>query len=92
MCNDFSVNRTYADKTTGTLVLLSVAPLITQIRLFTVFAFEAVEKAGVLSIFLALLGQLTLLTLCSVQITRQLKKAGESNSIGLFALPKTSLP
>lgn len=53
--------------------------------LFTVFAFGAIENAGVFSIFLALLGQLSILTLCSVQITRQLKKLGESNSIGLFA-------
>ncbi len=53
--------------------------------LFTVFAFAAIEKAEVFSIFMALLGQLTILTLCSVQITRQLKKAGVSNSIDLFA-------
>lgn len=56
--------------------------------LFTVFAFGAIENAGVLNIFLALLGQLSVLTLCSWQIKRQLKKAGVSNSIGLFALPK----
>jgi hypothetical protein len=60
--------------------------------LFTVFAFAAIENAGVFNIFLALLGQLTVLTLCSVQITRQLKKSAESNSIGLFAPPKASLP
>jgi len=53
--------------------------------LFTVFAFAAVENAGVFNIFMALLGQLSLLTLCSWQITRQLKKAGVSNSLALFA-------
>ncbi len=76
-----------------TLGLLSV-DIVSEptLWLFTVFAFTAIENAGAFSIFLALLGQLTILTLCSVQITRQLKKAGESNSIGLFAPPKASLP
>ena len=76
-----------------TLGLLSV-DMVSEptLWLFTVFAFVVVEKAGAFSIFLALLGQLTILTLCSVQITRQLKKAGESNSIGLFAPSKASLP
>ena len=69
-----------------TLVLLSVDPLLTPtLWLLTVLAFVAIEKAGIFSIFLALLGQLTVLTLCSVQITPQLKKVGVSNSIGLFA-------
>lgn len=61
--------------------------------LFTVFAFGAIKQgAGLFTIFLALLGQLSVLTLCSVQIKRQLKKAGASNSIGLFAPPKAQLP
>jgi hypothetical protein len=60
--------------------------------LFTVFAFVAIKKAGAFSIFLALLGQLSVLALCSWQISRQLKKAGASNSIGLFAPPKALLP
>ena len=69
-----------------TLGLLSVdiatAPTL---WLFTVFAFAAIKNAGISSIFLALLGQLSLLSLCSVQITCQLKKAGVSNSLALFA-------
>lgn len=60
--------------------------------LFTIFAFAAIKDAGVFSILLALLGQLSIITLCSVQIKRQLKKAGASNSIGLFAPPKAQLP
>ena len=60
--------------------------------LFTVFAFAAIENAGVFNIFLALVGQLSILTLCSLQISRQLKKSAESNSIGLFVPPKASLP
>jgi hypothetical protein len=60
--------------------------------LFTVFAFAAIENAGAFNIFLALLGQLSVLTLCSWQITRQLKKVGVSNSIDLFAPPQASLP
>ncbi|WP_009631092.1 hypothetical protein [Synechocystis sp. PCC 7509] len=73
--------------------LLSINSVQTPtLLLFTIFAFAAVEKAGAFSIFLTLLGQLSLLTLCSVQISRQLKKAGASNSIGLFAPPKALLP
>ncbi len=68
------------------LVLLSIDPAkAPTLWLFTVFAVAAIKDAGVFSIFLALLGQLSVLTLCSWQITRQLKKAGESGSIGLFA-------
>lgn len=73
--------------------LLSINSVQTPtLLLFTVFAFAAIKDAGVFSIFLALLGQLSLLTLCSWQIKRQLKKAGVSNSIGLFAPPKALLP
>lgn len=68
------------------LVLLSIDPAkAPTLWLFTVFAVAAIKDAGVFSIFLALLGQLSVLTLCSWQITRQLKKAAESGSIGLFA-------
>ena len=76
-----------------TLGLLSV-DIVSEptLWLFTVFAFTAIENAGVLNIFLALVGQLSVLTLCSLQISRQLKKSAESNSIGLFAPPKASLP
>lgn len=73
--------------------LLSINSVQTPtLLLFTVFAFGAIQEAGVLNIFLALLGQLSVLTLCSWQIKRQLKKAGVSNSIGLFAPPKAQLP
>jgi hypothetical protein len=53
--------------------------------LFTVFAFEASKTAGMFNVLLAVLGQLSLLTLCSWQITHQLKKAGASNSLTLLA-------
>jgi hypothetical protein len=70
------------------LTLLFVDPAKTPtLWLFTVFAFAAIKESGtgVSNVFLALLGQLSLFTLCSVQITRQLKKAGVSNSSALFA-------
>ncbi len=60
--------------------------------LFTVFAFAAIENAGAFNIFLALLGQLSVLTLGSWQITRQLKKAGVSDSVSLFASQPRSKP
>ncbi|MBW4663353.1 MAG: hypothetical protein KME01_04000 [Chroococcus sp. CMT-3BRIN-NPC107] len=73
--------------------LFSISSVQTpNLLLLTVFAFAAIEDAGIYSIFLALVAQLSLLTLCSWQITRQLKKAGASNSIGLFAPPKAQLP
>ncbi len=69
-----------------TLSLLSVN-IVTQpnLWLFTVFAFEAVKNAGLPGVFLALLGQLSLLILGALQVTRQLKAVGVSNSVGLFA-------
>ena len=69
-----------------TLSLLSV-DIVTEpnLWLFTVFAFEAVKNAGLSGVFLALLGQLSLLVLGALQVTRQLKKVGVSDSVGLFA-------
>lgn len=72
------------------LTLLSVDSAKAPIWLFTVFAYKAIDNAGVFSIFLALLGQLSLLTLGSWQITRQIKKAGVSESRALFAPPKAT--
>ncbi len=66
----------------GLLSINSVA--VPTLVLLTVFAVAAVENAGIFSILLALLAQLSLLTLCCWQINRQLKKAGASNSVGLF--------
>lgn len=60
--------------------------------LFTIFSLNAIANAGVFSIFLALLGQLSIIAWYCSQITRQLKKAGVSNSIGLFAPSKALLP
>ncbi len=65
---------------------------VPTLLLFTVFALEAMENVGLFDVFIAMLGQLSLITLCSVQIKRQLKKAGASNSIGLFAPPKALIP
>ena len=66
--------------------LLSISSVQTPtLLLFTVFAFAAIKDAGIFNIFLALVAQSSLLTLCSWQITRQLKKAGTSNSSALFA-------
>lgn len=59
--------------------------------LFTPFAWNAIEQASTSTIFLALLGQWIGFTLCTLQVTRQLQRAGESASKALFAERK-SLP
>lgn len=53
--------------------------------LFTPFAWASIEHASVSTIFLAVLGQWSIFTLCALRITRQIKQAGESNSKALFA-------
>ena len=73
-------------------ILMLLPVKIPVLWLFTIFALTAIKDAGVFGIFLALLGQLTLFTWCSVQFNRQLKKAGVSNSIDLFAPSKVLLP
>lgn len=64
------------------------APLV---WLFTPFAWNALEQASTSTIFLALLGQWSIFTLCSLRMTRQIRQAGESASKALFAERK-SLP
>jgi hypothetical protein len=59
--------------------------------LFTPFAWASIEHASATSIFLALLGQWSILTLFSLQMTRQLRRAGESASIAMLA-GRPSLP
>lgn len=53
--------------------------------LVTPFAGFAIEYASATTVFLALLGQWSIVTLFTLQITRQLRKAGESASKTLFA-------
>ena len=53
--------------------------------LFTPFAWLSIEQASVSSIFLALLGQWSIFTLCTLRVTRQLQRVGESSSKALFA-------
>ena len=74
------------------IILFFSTVQIPALWLFTIFASGSIQNVGVFSIFLALLGQLTIVTWCSMQINRQLKKAEVSNSIGLFAPPKALLP
>lgn len=53
--------------------------------LFTAFPFLAVKDAGIGATFLVILGQWSAVTLCTLQTTRQLRKAGESASKALLA-------
>jgi hypothetical protein len=53
--------------------------------LFTPFAWASIGHASATTVFLALLGQWSLLTLFTLQMTRQLRRAGESASMELFA-------
>ena len=74
------------------LKLLSFQPEKTAgLWLFTPFAWASIEYASATSVFLAILGQWGLLTLCTLQMTRQLRRAGESASVALFA-GRSSLP
>jgi hypothetical protein len=58
--------------------------------LFSAFASVAVKDASTTAIFLAVVGESLTLTLLGLQLTRQLRQAGESASKALFARP--SLP
>lgn len=51
----------------------------------------AIQKASTTAIFLTILGQWSVLALLSLQLTRQLRKIGESNSKSLLAV-RPSLP
>lgn len=68
------------------VIFLSASPSkIPGLWLVTPFAGAAIEYASATTVFLALLGQWSILTLFTLQITRQLKKVGESTSKTLFA-------
>ncbi|KJH72425.1 hypothetical protein [Aliterella atlantica] len=60
----------------------SQAPLL---WLFTAFPYAAIKYTSISSTFLALLGQFSVLALCTLQISRQVKIAGESASKALLA-------
>jgi hypothetical protein len=57
--------------------------------MFTPFAWKAIEQASASTIFLALLGQWSIFTLCTLRMTRQLRSSGESSSKALFANRKS---
>jgi hypothetical protein len=74
------------------LTLLTLEPeKAPGLWLFTPFAWNAIEQASASTIFLALLGQWSIFTLCSLRMNHQLQQAGESASKALFAERK-SLP
>jgi len=77
---------------TAILTVLSIAPeQIPGLWLFTPFAWFALEKASHTTIFLALLGQWSAVTLCTIRMTRQLQRAGESSTKALMS-DRPSLP
>lgn len=65
--------------------LFSAPSKTSGLWLVTPFAGFAIEYASATTVFLALLGQWSILTLLTLPITRQLRKAGESASKTLFA-------
>lgn len=68
------------------LIVLSLTPdKAPGLWLFTPFAWLSIEQASTSSIFLALLGQWSIFTLCTLRVTRQLQRVGESASKALFA-------
>ncbi|MBD2042466.1 hypothetical protein [Microcoleus sp. FACHB-672] len=63
------------------LILLSIDPKVQSVVwLLSTGAWPALQYASAMSVFLAFLGQLTVISLLSLQLTRQLRKAGESAS------------
>lgn len=63
------------------LTLLSIDPKVHSIVwLLSIGAWPAVHYASAMSVFLALLGQWGIISLLSLQLTRHLRKAGESLS------------
>ncbi len=73
-------------------ILQGLEPLkITLLWLFSPLPILVVANTSATNIFLSFLGQLAILGLLTLQLTRQLKKAGESNSKSLFSSP-SSLP
>ena len=74
------------------LGLLSLYPEKTPVLwLFTPFAWASIEHASATSVFLALLGEWSILTLFTLQMTRQIGRVGESASKAMFA-GRPSLP
>jgi len=83
---------------TGTVIALIVLPpiglqiltggVISQVPvfwMFTAFAFVALDQASALTILFGLVGQLSILTLVTARLSRQLQQAGESESKTLLA-------
>ncbi|WP_242072306.1 hypothetical protein [Microcoleus sp. FACHB-68] len=67
------------------LILLPIDPKVNSIAwLLTTGAWPALKYASAMSVFLAFLGQLSVISLLSLQLTRQLRKAGESASKSLL--------
>ncbi|HEY9849301.1 MAG TPA: hypothetical protein V6D28_07570 [Leptolyngbyaceae cyanobacterium] len=59
--------------------------------LFSPFPWVAIENASATTVFMAFLTQLGAISLCSIQLSRQLKRAGESATKALFE-GRNSLP
>jgi hypothetical protein len=73
--------------------ILSVTPgENSAVWLFSAFPWAAVEHTTAMSVFMAIIGQSLALGLLSLQLTRQLQKAGESSTKALFAEQRRSLP
>lgn len=67
------------------LGLVSFDPTkILGLWLFTPFAGAAIQYASTVTVFLVLLGQWSILTLLTLQMTRQIRRVGESASKALF--------
>jgi hypothetical protein len=75
-----------------TIALLGVQPTENAtLFLFSTFPWAAIEYAATTTTIMALLGEWSALVLLNLQLTRQLRRAGESASKALFA-GRPSLP
>jgi hypothetical protein len=67
------------------LSVMSFSPYVAPVLwLFTVGAFAALEHVSAMTIFVSFLGHLTILSALTMQLTRQLRKAGESETKALL--------
>lgn len=65
--------------------MLKTGEVDAELWLFSAFPWIGVEKSSAMAVFLAVIGQSLTMGLLSVQLTRQLRKAGESSTKALLS-------
>jgi len=87
--------------TSAILALIGLPPLVLMFTslypahapdlwLFTAFAFSALDRVSVMAVFFSFLGHLSVLSLLTMRLSRQLQKAGASESYALLSAGSAS--